>query len=378
MVSGNSIGPAISNSRVGKVSGQDKFDALSLRGNSAGGSASTDAVDKQGKIKAGDLLDKKDEKENDTGENAKENDSGDKTKATTTTDTAQQKAIKDATNQKLNSRLEEMKNTPFPEENPAMDMMPQQQQGIDPAMLAALAGKGSGSSGGSKPSSGGSSGQKPNSSSNQSLKDQMQKMNDKFTDALKDRDAKIKELSEKQKSGGKTDSESKQPRGLGGETRGIDQIKEYLTDMNSSDSMTRATARNNFARDITTEDWHKLSKDEQIQAKDAFGGMDNLNEARRDAKPSSRSEEEENKEVYNFDTATVKLDEYDPENSIGDELNLHSSMVSSHRDNDFDLSLDQNISESINDDIEDLELDFDEEALADVDVDLVLDEEEIA
>lgn len=377
MVSGNSIGPAISNSRVGTVSGQDKFDALSLRGNSAGGSAASDATDKQGKIKAGDLLDKKDQNTDDTGEQAKEADSGDKSKATTGTDSVQEKAIKDGTNQAVRSRLEEMKNTPFPPENPDPGMMPPQNQGMDPAMMAALAGKGSGSGGGgSKPSSGGSP-QKPSSSSgSQALKDQMQKMNDKFTDALKDRDAKIQELSKKQAAGSKpeTGTESTQPRGLGGENRGIDQLKEYTANLGSTDAMEKATARNNIAQNLTNESWKELGEENRTKIKEAFGGMDNLNKAVNDAKGSNRSEESANNEVYKLDADQTKITEYDPENNIGDELNLHSSMVSSQRENDIDLHLEENISEAITDEIEDI--DFDEEALADLDIEVDLDIEE--
>jgi len=183
MVSSNSISQ-ISNSRIGTVSGQDKFDALALRGNSAGGAASSEATDKQGKIKAGELLGKKNEKEKDTGDTAKDQAEGDKSKATTGVDSAQQKAVADST--KPNSVFDRISNTPIPDSNTAAAAAPPQttQPGMDPAMMAAMMGKGSGG-GQSTPQQ---SQQKPSTNSgNEAVKslkqesqDAIKKLNDKI------------------------------------------------------------------------------------------------------------------------------------------------------------------------------------------------------
>ena len=361
MVSG-SIGPAISNSRVGKISGQDKFDALSLRGNSAGGSATSDAVDKKGKIKAGELVESK-KKKDDAGEQAKEEGSGDKSKATTGTDSAQQKAIKDGTNKALSSRLEEMRNTPFPDESANTQPLPQQQQGMDPMMMAALANQGKQQSQ-AKPQS---QQAKPSSnSSNKALENKMKEMNENFTGALKQRDAKIKELSNKQK--GLEGRDTREPGGLGGE-RGLNQYKELATDLESDNGMVKGAARNYLEQKVTQSVHNQLQETPEGKATlkkiyDHYGGAKQFEVAAEKAqgkKESSRSETE----VYKLDSNDqTAMEGYDQTNSMGDQLNLHNAMASSQRDSEslnFDRTEDLNTDDASGEEIADLDIDFEDD-----------------
>jgi hypothetical protein len=365
----NSVNPAIS--RVGVVSGPAKFDALAQPENKAG-----EAAAGKNKITIGGVLKEKNgdtSSSNDNGERAVGEDTTDKGKTSLVSESMQDKVIKDATSQASQSRLEKlMENAENfqPQTPPGPDpSMMGQNQGMDPAMMAALMGKGQQGSGqgGTQKSSGQSPQKSQGSSGSEQAKEQMQKMSDKFTDALKERDAKIKELAEKVKENKnprnareKQDSidhrDSKQGKDVSNETeRGglgsdINQLAKYESLIETMSSNTASTEDKAKAKQemlaMTNQNLvNQISPESKNKIKNEFGDTGTLNAAIKEAKQESQRSED-------------TIAEYDSESfSVSDLIKRDSDIYASSRvedNNELDINFEDEEIE-----IPDLDLDID-------------------
>jgi hypothetical protein len=352
----SSVNPAIS--RVGVVSGPAKFDALAQPGNKAGETGTGN-----NKITIGGVLKEKNgdtSSSNDNGERAVGEDTTDKGKTSLVSESMQDKVIKDAASQGSQSRFEKlMENAesfkPQTPQGPDPSMMGQN-QGMDPAMMAALMGKGQQGGGQQGGGQGGGQPQKPQGSSgSEQTKEQMQKMSDKFTDALKDRDAKIKELAEKVK-------ENKDPRqsrqssdpsdrtdrgGLGSDSNQLVKYESLIDKMSSSSAtdVEKATAKQEMLAMTNESLVNQISPESKAKLKEEFGDTDTFNAAIKEAKQQSQRSED-------------TIAEYDSESfSVSDLIKRDSDIYASSRvedNNELDINFEDEEIE-----IPDLDLDID-------------------
>jgi len=352
------VNPAIS--IVGAVSGPAKIDALTQPGNKAG-----DKSGANNKINISGLLKEKEgnnEQSQDTGERAIAEDTTDKSKTSIGGESIQDRLNKDPAISTSKSRFDQMiedaKNKEHqPPQFPDSSMMGQQNQGIDPAMMAAMMGKGQ--QGGGQQGGGGSPKQSQPSSGSGQVKDQMQKMSDKFTEALKNRDAKIEELAKKVK-------ESKDPRqsrpstdplertergGLGSDSNQLAKYESLIDKMSSKTATDteKAAAKQEMLAMTNKNLFDQTSQGAKTQIKEEFGNALEFNTAVREAKQESKRNENS---IAEYDTDSF---------AVTDLIQRDSDIFASSRvedNNELDIAFDDEEIEMPDLDL-DIEIDID-------------------